>query len=837
MKCQKCGAEIQNASAKFCPKCGEKVEQQIVAEKVEQVEKTLFPHDISSVWPEWQLEKQLGRGSYGVVYQAVRRDSNVESHAAIKVISIPTDVSEVDSLRSEGLDMDGTRTYFKGIVDDFVSEIQLMESLKGIQNIVSVEDYKVVEKKDSIGWDIYIRMELLTPFNTYICDKNLTEKEVIKIGSDICTALEICSQRNIVHRDIKPENIFVNDFGYFKLGDFGIARKLENMTGGLSQKGTFNYMAPEVANSNEYDARVDTYSLGIVLYRLLNNNKLPFLDTEKQLLNPNERKNAVERRIRGEILPAPCNASPEMADLILRACAPNPDMRFSSATEMKQALSSVLNGTYVPVVTNLERTTSVRSATANLDATTSVRKAETTTESASQPVVDTFGDAPKKKMSKGKKAKIIILSTLAGIVAIAIALAIMFFSSSAYSVYKDMNSENYESALNDYRSDVKDDFIQEALLDMLLDGRVSEVATKYENGEMGYDSAIAELNALDEMGFKDAKEKIEEITAANDAVNALEKADEYYENGDYENAISEYAKVPETDENYEEAQSKLEQVYADYISSTVASAKKYNASKDYEDAIKQINTAYNILPESVDTTELDTIKEESLTAYKSQITSEVDELMADEKYTEAFALVDEAIAFDDNEYFQDLKVTTENKYVATVTATVQGHLDNEDYVSATRVAENALTVLPDNDDLEELKKKVEDDTPTYLLDVCKPYSSAAYTEFINGEIFNMGGKEYTNGFSLGFNGSALFNIDNKYTVLSFTFGHVDNTSMNNATIKVYCDGIMKKEIEAKCDELPQKIIIDITGVKQIKIVFTSGNYNPPVFGFGNVTVE
>ena len=255
---------------------------------------------LKQVWPEWQVEeKPLGKGSFGVVYQAVRREHNIESFAAIKIISIPVDSSEVDSLKTEGLDMDSTRIYFQEIVNDFISEIKLMESLKGIQNIVSVEDYKVVEKEGDIGWYIFIRMELLTPFNAFISDKKLTEEEVFKLGCDICTALEICNKCNIIHRDIKPENIFVNDFGYFKLGDFGIARKMENMTGGLSHKGTFNYMAPEVVNSREYDARADIYSLGIVLYRLLNGNRLPFLDTEKQLLNPNERRNAVDRRMRG----------------------------------------------------------------------------------------------------------------------------------------------------------------------------------------------------------------------------------------------------------------------------------------------------------------------------------------------------------------------------------------------------------------------------------------------------------------------------------------------------------------------------------------------------------
>lgn len=315
---------------------------------------------LKEIWPEWEVEKQLGKGSFGIVYQAVRKDHNVESHAAIKVISIPTDESEIDALRSEGVDMDSTRTYFQEIVNDFVSEIQLMESLKGVQNIVSVEDYKVVEKAEGLGWDIYIRMELLTPFNTYMCDRKLTESEVIRLGTDICTALEICGKRNIIHRDIKPENLFVNDFGNFKIGDFGIARKLENLTGGLSQKGTFNYMAPEVVTGTDYDARVDIYSLGIVLYRLLNGNRLPFLDTEEQVLNPNERRNAAERRIRGEQLPAPCEASEAMANLVLRACSFEPELRFTSAEEMKRALMDVADGSYKIVDIDADRTACAR---------------------------------------------------------------------------------------------------------------------------------------------------------------------------------------------------------------------------------------------------------------------------------------------------------------------------------------------------------------------------------------------------------------------------------------------------------------------------------------------
>ena len=123
--------------------------------------------EIEKIWPEWKVERRIGGGAYGTVYQAVRTDHNLTSRAAIKVISIPKDPDEIQSLQLDGMTADGTRTYLQGIVEDFVNEIQLMESLKGVQNIVSVEDYKVVERKDEIGWDIYIRMELLKPFNEW----------------------------------------------------------------------------------------------------------------------------------------------------------------------------------------------------------------------------------------------------------------------------------------------------------------------------------------------------------------------------------------------------------------------------------------------------------------------------------------------------------------------------------------------------------------------------------------------------------------------------------------------------------------------------------------------
>ena len=305
-------------------------------------EKTMENCDIiKSVWPEWEIQKQLGRGSYGIVYQAVRRDYKVESHAAIKVISVPTDPAELDTLLSDGYDQNGTYTYFQEIKDGFVQEIQLMQSLKGLQNIVSIEDYKVIEKKNEIGWYVIIRMELLTPLTSCFSDHSPTEEDVIRLGLDLCNALEICKEENIIHRDIKPQNILVNNRGDYKLGDFGVAKQLSNITGTLSAKGAYNYMAPEVVNGTGYDEKVDIYSLGLVLYRLMNRNTLPFLDPGKQMYSSSERVEALDKRLSGKKLPPPEDASPALADIILKACAHDPEERYKSASEMKEALLSI----------------------------------------------------------------------------------------------------------------------------------------------------------------------------------------------------------------------------------------------------------------------------------------------------------------------------------------------------------------------------------------------------------------------------------------------------------------------------------------------------------------
>lgn len=297
-----------------------------------------------SVWPEWKIIEKIGEGSFGKVYKAQRTVNGKIFYSAIKIITIPSSQSELNSIRSENGNDQSAREYFKNLMEECVQEVSTMEYFRGNSHVVSVEDYKVVEYLDDIGWDIYIRMEYLTSFLEYCAGKQLKEEDVIRMGIDLCKALEYCQKLNIIHRDIKPENIFVSRFGEFKLGDFGIARELERSMSGLSKKGTYSYMAPEMYRGEVYDNRVDIYSLGLVLYKLRNNNRMPFMNLEKQLITYRDKELALAKRMSGEQMQPPVQASEELAQVILKACAYRVEERYKTPERLRIDLEKVAAG-------------------------------------------------------------------------------------------------------------------------------------------------------------------------------------------------------------------------------------------------------------------------------------------------------------------------------------------------------------------------------------------------------------------------------------------------------------------------------------------------------------
>ena len=300
-----------------------------------------------ALWPGWETVKLIGRGNFGSVYE-IKRDvfGNIE-RAALKVITIPQNEGDIDELYSEGYDDESISSAFESHLKSIVAEYSLMRKMNGCSNVVSCDDIQYVQHENGIGWDVFIRMELLTALPQAV-QPGYNEETVIAIAKDICTALEICKKNEIVHRDVKPQNIFVSPNGDYKLGDFGIAKAVEKTMGG-TLAGTPKYMAPEVYHYQPYGSGADIYSLGLVLYWLMNERRLPFMPLPPEKPKAGMEEEARHRRLSGEPLPPPANGSKKLKEIVLKACAYDPKDRYQSAAEMKDALMQLFADDRKPV--------------------------------------------------------------------------------------------------------------------------------------------------------------------------------------------------------------------------------------------------------------------------------------------------------------------------------------------------------------------------------------------------------------------------------------------------------------------------------------------------------
>lgn len=288
-------------------------------------------------WPGWNTGPCIGKGGFGTVYEISREVFGDVERKALKVIRIPKDEGEVDFLRVGGLDNEGISNTFYNQVGDIIREYKIMSKMLDNPNIVHCDDFKYSRHADGIGWDIYIKMELLTPLMKAL-DKVKSEEQIIRMGIELCNGLAGCHAANIIHRDIKPQNIFMSPSGIFKLGDFGIARAMEHSTMATPGIGTLNYMAPEVAMGKSYGTSADIYSLGLVLYWMLNEYRGPFVPLPPAVPTYHDYEAARIRRNSGEALPPPKNGSAKLKAIVLKACAFDPNQRFFSASEMMKAL-------------------------------------------------------------------------------------------------------------------------------------------------------------------------------------------------------------------------------------------------------------------------------------------------------------------------------------------------------------------------------------------------------------------------------------------------------------------------------------------------------------------
>ena len=298
------------------------------------------------LWGKWTVKRIIGEGSFGAVYEVESEKLGNRSSCAVKLISFKNaemlqGVKDGETLSSEELKQLKIEEARKN-----VREAVLMEKLQGRDHIVTIYDYDIFPGDTTT--DVIIRMELLTNLNDYMKEHRIDSGNdlkniVIKLGIDIGQALEECEAEKIVHRDIKPDNIFINKNGTFKLGDFGLSRKMNKSASFSLRKsaGTPLYMAPETFGwGSKTDYLSDIYSLGIVMYQLLNDGNIPFVSDMSDFT---EVDNAIGRRLDREKILPPKYEHGELWKVLQKACEFEKKDRYQEAREFRKALEKLKN--------------------------------------------------------------------------------------------------------------------------------------------------------------------------------------------------------------------------------------------------------------------------------------------------------------------------------------------------------------------------------------------------------------------------------------------------------------------------------------------------------------
>lgn len=279
------------------------------------------PKLISPLLDGYTLGAPVSEHNGIVCYPAIKENS--EKKYIVKIISVPASQTQMDALVLAGAykDAEGAMEYFKRVAQDIVSEAQLLKELSRLEGFLSYEGWQLEPiTRHRLGYEVYLVGTYKRSFDKYVRRNPVTHLEAMNLAMDLCSALSICRQAGAVYVDLKPGNIFISENKEYRIGDLGFIR-LEALNQTLPQKYISPYTPPELNDPMEsVNLTVDTYAVGMILYQLYNEGKLP---------EPAQDDGSVA---------SPVNADYELAEIILKAIHSQPEERWQDPGQMGQAL-------------------------------------------------------------------------------------------------------------------------------------------------------------------------------------------------------------------------------------------------------------------------------------------------------------------------------------------------------------------------------------------------------------------------------------------------------------------------------------------------------------------
>lgn len=254
---------------------------------------------------------------------------NSDDKYIVKIISVPASQKQLDALLLTGAYKDAAAAteYFKELADGIVKEAKLLQQLSKLEGFLPYDGWQIVPMEDNrLGYEVYLVGSYKRSLEKYLRRNTMTHLGAVNLGLDLCAALSVCRRAGFMHVDLKPANIFLTGEREYRIGDLGFAKLSSLKYSSLPSKYISCYTPPELHDAlATLNPTADIYAVGLILYQIYNNGVLPF-----------------EGQAPAEELPAPMNADYEMAEIILKACHPNPRHRWQTPIEMGQALVSYM---------------------------------------------------------------------------------------------------------------------------------------------------------------------------------------------------------------------------------------------------------------------------------------------------------------------------------------------------------------------------------------------------------------------------------------------------------------------------------------------------------------